>query len=123
MHRSYYVRNKDEVIRRNRAFRERNRELYLMYGRLYKAKRRSSGEYVHPSFIGVLLSEQGASCACCSASFSEVEYHVDHVVALASGGKHEHRNLQLLCGTCNRRKADRPLMVFLAILEAERCAM
>lgn len=118
-HRKYYVSNRNEIIEKNKRYREANKEMYLMYGRLYKAKKRASGEYVHPSFIGLLLSEQGAACACCDASFSSFEYHVDHVVPISRGGEHKHENLQLLCDTCNRRKAARSLMQFLEILRCE----
>lgn len=118
--RRYYVENREKIVARNKRHREANKSAYLMYSRLYKAKKRASGEYVHPDFIGLLLIEQGSKCACCDAPFSDVEYHVDHVVALSAGGMHEHNNLQLLCGTCNRRKSAKPLMTFLMVLEAER---
>lgn len=119
MRRNYYISNREAVIDRNRRHRSANKEAYLMYGRLYKAKKRASGEYVHPSYIGLLLLEQAAKCACCDASFSDTEYHIDHVIPLSKGGVHKNSNLQLLCALCNRRKASRPLMDFLIILEGE----
>lgn len=33
--------------------------------------------------------------------------HLDHVMPLAKGGRHERSNLQFLCGPCNLRKSDR----------------
>lgn len=43
-------------------------------------------------------------CAICHVDAKE-GYHVDHVIPLALGGKHEPLNLQILCPTCNVRKA------------------
>ena len=34
-------------------------------------------------------------------------YHLDHIMPIARGGRHEPRNLQLLCGPCNLRKSAR----------------
>ena len=33
--------------------------------------------------------------------------HLDHILPLALGGRHDDDNLQLLCGTCNMRKGAR----------------
>ena len=40
-------------------------------------------------------------------------YHMDHIVALANGGKHEPTNIQLLCGPCNLRKAAKDPIEFM----------
>lgn len=39
---------------------------------------------------------------------------IDHIVALASGGEHEARNLTAACRRCNARKRTIPLLPFLA---------
>lgn len=49
---------------------------------------------------------QRDKCAICQISLKEGS-HLDHIVPLAKGGKHEPRNLQLLCKPCNLRKSDR----------------
>jgi 5-methylcytosine-specific restriction endonuclease McrA len=53
------------------------------------------------------MRAQGGRCACgCGASI-EVDYHIDHRVALARGGRHEAGNLQLLRPACNLSKGAR----------------
>lgn len=42
-------------------------------------------------------------CAICRTGVRE-GYHVDHIMPIAKGGKHEPRNIQLLCESCNVRK-------------------
>lgn len=43
-------------------------------------------------------------CAICRCSIRR-EYHIDHIAPLKLGGKHEPRNIQLLCPSCNLRKS------------------
>lgn len=47
---------------------------------------------------------QRYKCAICCVKLPK-SYHVDHITPLARGGKHEKSNIQLLCPTCNVRKA------------------
>lgn len=54
-------------------------------------------------------------CVYCSADITG-KYHMDHVMPLALGGKHEPANIQLLCPTCNVRKSSRHPDVAKAIL-------
>ncbi len=45
-------------------------------------------------------------CAICRKSLRG-GFHVDHIMPLARGGKHEPANLQLLCAPCNLAKSSR----------------
>ena len=59
--------------------------------------------------VRALWRAQGARCAHCKRGIGSLYanppgYHVDHVVALASGGHNGAANLQLLCPTCNHSK-------------------
>ena len=54
-----------------------------------------------------LYGEQGGSCAGCNEHFKPRHLEVDHIIAVAKGGTDHIRNLQLLCGHCNRVKGDR----------------
>lgn len=119
--RNYYLKNKESVIASNRLYRSKNIEIYRLYGALYRGKKRSSGGYVHPSYVDLLFSEQGGRCACCDVDFSSSPCQIDHVEPISKGGVHCEENLQLLCEICNKRKSDRKLVDFLKIIWAERC--
>lgn len=54
----------------------------------------------HYSRLNVL---QRGRCTVCKEELNQT-YHVDHVMPLALGGRHEPLNLQLLCPPCNRKK-------------------
>ena len=53
--------------------------------------------------VASLMELQQCKCAICRVSIKK-KYHVDHIVPLALGGKHERFNIQLLCPSCNVRK-------------------
>lgn len=92
--RRYRAENKEKV----REFTERRKG--RKYGRL------PAGTVMR---IGI---SQGWRCVVCHIGIRH-KYHVDHVVPLAKGGKHEPLNLQLLCPTCNVRKAAKDPIQFM----------
>lgn len=51
-------------------------------------------------------------CACCKVGLS-AGYHLDHIEPLARGGKHEPKNVQLLCPPCNLRKSAKDPIAFM----------
>lgn len=46
----------------------------------------------------------GGRCAICGAT---TDLHFDHVIPVSKGGGNSPKNLQILCGECNRAKAAR----------------
>jgi 5-methylcytosine-specific restriction endonuclease McrA len=56
--------------------------------------------------IPKLRERQKNRCAICSTSLRHGD-HLDHILPLARGGRHEPGNLQLLCPPCNLHKSDR----------------
>jgi 5-methylcytosine-specific restriction endonuclease McrA len=61
--------------------------------------------------IDRLLEEQDYECAhslwWCKVDFLFNKFHLDHIIPLALGGKHEDGNLQLLCVNCNLSKGSK----------------
>lgn len=51
----------------------------------------------------------------CPVCFSNLKsnYHVDHINPLKNGGKHEPSNIQILCKSCNLRKAAKDPISFM----------
>ncbi len=56
----------------------------------------------------VLYGQQEGRCAGCETLFEFRHFEVDHMVPRSRGGTDHIENLQLLCGSCNRIKGDRP---------------
>ncbi len=74
----------------------------------HAAKRRGAGvKRIGRDFLKVLLERQGWVCACGCRRSLWAGYHVDHIVAIARGGKHEESNIQLLSPRCNLRKSSK----------------
>jgi site-specific DNA-methyltransferase (adenine-specific) len=56
-----------------------------------------------------LYKEQKEKCNACGEDFKIWNLEIDHIVPKAKGGGDYYENYQLLCGSCNRIKGDRPM--------------
>lgn len=56
-----------------------------------------------------LFEEQQCQCNGCQAVFAIHHFEVDHVVSTVKGRRGLLRDYQLLCGSCNRIKGNRPM--------------
>lgn len=68
-----------------------------------------------------LFKEQRGICNGCAIEFAIQNFEIDHIIPRAKGGGNYYENYQLLCGSCNRIKGDRPmvyLMNRLNVIEA-----
>lgn len=96
-----------------REWRALHPERHSQIMRAAKARRRSreaSGTYSCDD-IAELLSLQKGRCAWCGKP-SRGKYHVDHIEPVSKGGLNVRSNLQILCPTCNRRKAAKDPIAF-----------
>lgn len=75
-------------------------------------KNRKHGACLPWGTIPRLGGVQRWKCAICQTGIKE-RYHVDHIMPIAKGGKHEPRNLQLLCPTCNVRKSAKDPIAYM----------
>ncbi|MDR0515567.1 MAG: HNH endonuclease, partial [Fibromonadaceae bacterium] len=48
-------------------------------------------------------------CNGCSHEYLLKDLEIDHIIPKAKGGGDYYENYQLLCGSCNRMKGDRPM--------------
>ena len=56
-----------------------------------------------------LYKEQDGKCNACRQDFELRNLELDHIIPKAKGGGDYYENYQLLCGSCNRIKGDRPM--------------
>jgi site-specific DNA-methyltransferase (adenine-specific) len=56
-----------------------------------------------------LYKEQNGLCKGCKIQFEFRNLEIDHIVPRSKGGGDYYENYQLLCGSCNRIKGDRPM--------------
>jgi 5-methylcytosine-specific restriction endonuclease McrA len=87
----------------SRKWYENNQERY----RIYRLNRIARVKGVEGSFtaddIADLRKLQRGRCAYCRRRLPK-PFDIDHILPLTRGGSNDRRNLQLTCGTCNRRK-------------------
>lgn len=111
--------NRDKVNANSRAWRERNREAARAsvrrseerpgYRRARKLARRV-GCVATPEALAYVQVLVGDPCCYCGEPMEQV----DHIVPVGAGGDGSWENLTAACGSCNRSKSARPLLVFLA---------
>jgi len=70
-----------------------------------KEKRRSRQE-----IIAEWIKRNGDRCPICGLPLDPKSCTIDHIIPRTFGGGDEIGNLQLLCGHCNRVKADKPFL-------------
>ncbi len=56
-----------------------------------------------------LYAEQKGRCRACDVAMRIIDFEVDHIIPRAKGGGDYYENYQLLCGSCNKIKGDRPM--------------
>jgi site-specific DNA-methyltransferase (adenine-specific) len=56
-----------------------------------------------------LYNEQQGKCNACGREFEMWDFEIDHIIPKSKGGGDYYENYQLLCGSCNRIKGDRPM--------------
>lgn len=117
--RAMYLKNKTSALEYNRLYRQANPERSGLWARNRQARKRAGGGGLSKGYVEFLLTWQNGKCLTCNANLQATGYHIDHVIPLAKGGQHCDDNVQLLCPTCNKRKATRSLYEFLLILAAE----
>ena len=56
-----------------------------------------------------LYKQQEGKCNACGQDFESRNLETDHIIPKSKGGGDYYENYQLLCGSCNRIKGDRPM--------------
>ena len=96
--------NPGKVFIRNKRWVDSNKDKV----RAAKIRRRARGDsHFTSEDISRIRKLQGGKCGYCREVISSEAEQIDHIVALANGGTNNRTNVQLLCASCNRRKARR----------------
>ncbi len=74
---------------------------------------------VEPVTRADVLRVYGQGCYICGKGLADDEITIDHVVPVSKGGGHTLENLRPACVSCNCRKKDRPLSVFVCLLSPQ----
>ena len=72
--------------------------------------------YSHPENKQILYGRQGGHCNGCKEHFQTQHLEIDHIQPRSKGGTDHLDNLQLLCGSCNRIKGNRPQEYLVSVL-------
>lgn len=118
---NYYIKNKTKINLTNRAWRSSNVEKANLlkqrwvekhkdHCRLYSQNRRrlrvANGGFLSKDIIQRLFKNQNGRCPCCGQKLGK-NYHLDHVIPLALGGRHSDENVQLMKSSCNLSKGKK----------------
>lgn len=117
--RAYYASNRDRERTLNAAWRAANADKLRAYNAAWaaanpdririkarnrRAKKRLAGGVLSPDISMKLMKLQRGKCACCGKPLGD-DYHIDHIMPLAMGGKNVDNNIQLLRAKCNLQKS------------------
>lgn len=98
--RAYYYRHQEEYKARSRH-----------YGALRKRRIRFLGNAITSkqlqAFVLTLKASENLKCTYCGLALYGQPFHVDHMIPISRGGKHEISNLCAACEFCNLSKKDK----------------
>lgn len=90
---------------RKKQYRDRYRKEHGHIERAARHKRRTSGQ-LSRGIVKKLMELQKGKCACCGKPLGD-DYHLDHIIPIALGGKNIDNNVQLLRAKCNLQKSKK----------------
>lgn len=98
-----------------RAYAAANPERRRAWTRENHARRREQkGGRLPNGTVNKIGEKQRWRCAVCKCRIRKL-YHIDHIQPLARGGRHQPRNIQLLCPACNLRKGAKDPIDFMRL--------
>lgn len=123
---AWYQANIERIKKLRADYREVNREKrrldskiryrkdpakHLAYWHSRRARKVASGGTITPDDVKWLFDRQKGKCPVCKKPFKE--YHIDHIIPLAQGGRNDKSNAQLLHPACNLKKSSKDPIEFM----------
>lgn len=101
-YRDYYLKNHETILKKNKEYRKTRP--WSKFGRHWNREYRKM-------VISLLRKRDGNSCGICHLELETGKEEIDHIVSVASGGKSESENIQLITHNyCNRAKSKPSLL-------------
>jgi len=102
----YYAANQVRIRISVSKWRKENQDAKRIHEQNRRARKLSSGGKLSVGLFKRLFILQRGRCPVCKAALSNENPRspMDHIIALANGGKNEDSNIQLLCQPCNNQK-------------------
>lgn len=108
----YHEDNSDKILSRKAQYRKDRPDRYVESSAKYRAKKKDLSGIVSTNIAEKLMILQKGRCACCGEKLMG-GFHIDHIIPLSKGGRHEDCNLQLLTAGCNLRKSSKDPIKFM----------
>jgi 5-methylcytosine-specific restriction endonuclease McrA len=106
-----YKAMRDEILEKQKEYRATHPGKVLHWSAARRARVRGAEVPADRQAIAAIYKEartaETVTCYLCGAHPEIGNRHVDHIVPLAHGGKHEAANLAITCKRCNLMKADK----------------
>lgn len=114
LNREWRHRNPEKVREKRRRAYERNPHRFIAKAICQQARRRASmrgisaaDENAVRAFVKQIRYARVATCRYCGRNVPKGDRHIDHIMPLAKGGRHDPHNLCCACSSCNHRKHAR----------------
>jgi len=105
----YRINNKEKIAETTKAWRLKNPDIWRIYAHNRRFWKINNGGVLSKNIVSFLYKKQNGKCACCGELLNN-DFHLDHILPLALGGKNSDDNVQLLTPICNLQKgAKHPL--------------
>lgn len=104
--RAYRGRNQEAINAQTRQWQKDNQERYNEISRRTSSTRRARLYEVFDEEIVplIVLELDDGVCGICGDDVNPADYHIDHIMPLAQGGRHNYGNVQVAHPKCNQQK-------------------